>query len=137
MNLDKLDAAIEWIEAHPEQHDQAYYNAEQDCGTTMCLAGVIAMQAGWEPAWNLGHQEALHVFGTRSVKRAGRVGFTSDVAAEILGANEDQRSALFLEAVDLAGIKWLRDEYAESAPSGEAGERSDKTTAVDLPEVTG
>lgn len=130
MNLDKLDAAIAYIEAHPAQHDQGFYAAEQECGTTLCLAGVIAMQAGWRPAWDLGHSEASGVFATRSVKRGGEVGFARGVARAILGASEDEAAELFLEAVDLAGIKYLRNVYADDAALGEAG--SEATPKEDL-----
>lgn len=37
MNIVALNAALDWIEANPDQHNQG----EWRCGTGMCLAGVV------------------------------------------------------------------------------------------------
>lgn len=51
MNTEVADNAMSWILQHPERHDQFDYAVDYDdgCGTTFCFAGVICVQAGWQP----------------------------------------------------------------------------------------
>lgn len=118
MNLEKLDEAIAWIEAHPEDHSQSSYFARGSCGTTACLAGTVAVLAGWRPDWTRpdwsddpGAWET-----TGRVRRAGAVSTAWDVAAEVLDIDPRQATDLFIHAGDLEDIKRIRDECA-------AGER--------------
>lgn len=124
MNLDKLDAAIEWIEAHPEQHDQGDPFARRECGTTACLAGILCLLDGWEPAWEDDEEEDAYFAVKNGEKRNAM-----RLARELLGATRYQADSLFLESWSLDEIKARRDEYATS---GEAGERSDHPNPSDL-----
>jgi hypothetical protein len=110
-NPEALIAAMKFIENEPHRWDQAGYAMgtrlgptlklrHQDdgvfwdrqidveaCGSTMCLAGTVAYQAGYLTdglhSWLPGEEEDVRD--------------THDVAAEILGASERQADALFLD----------------------------------------
>lgn len=122
MNLDKLDAAIAWIEAHPEQHDQGDPFAKRECGTTACLAGVLCLIDGWEPDWRPGEDDAYFV------QKDGEKRNAMALAQQLLGADRVQADALFLEAWDLDEIRATRNEFASQL--GGAG--SEATTKEDL-----
>lgn len=107
MDLAKLDAAIAYIEAHPTEHDQSSYFARWDCRTTACIAGTVAVLAGWSPVW---HDDAAE-FADR-VARAGETGWVFDVARDELGLTDKQAGALFCDAWDIDGIKRFRDDIA-------------------------
>jgi hypothetical protein len=47
LNVSPVDDAIATILANPETHDQEFWGRRTICGTTMCLAGHIVVQAGW------------------------------------------------------------------------------------------
>lgn len=108
MNLDKLDVAIAWIEANPQLHDQADPFAKRECGTTMCLAGVLCFLDGWEPDWDVGFNGEL----SYGVRKDGADRNATECAREILGADAQQKNDLFFVADNLAEIQALRDEYA-------------------------
>lgn len=40
VNLERLNAVMDYIEAHPEEHDQDSLGIKTKCGTTMCFAGL-------------------------------------------------------------------------------------------------
>lgn len=125
MNLDKLDAAIAWIEAHPDQHDQGDPFAKRECGTTACLAGILCLLDGWKPAWEDDDDDAYFALKNGEKRNAMRL------AQELLGATRHQADSLFLASWSLEDIERRRDEFAVTT-SGEAGERSDTPKASDL-----
>jgi hypothetical protein len=49
----RLRKALEFCKDNPEEHDQRYWAAQTPygCGTTMCLAGTVLHQAGYEFVW--------------------------------------------------------------------------------------
>lgn len=109
VNLDKLDEALAYIEAHPGEHDQhAWFTrrARGWCGTTRCVAGTVAWLGGWEPVWDGASAEDVRGPG-------GQVRYVGAVAQEILGASDDQVSALFYVADDLDELRDFRDQIAE------------------------
>lgn len=110
VNLDKLDEALAYIEAHPDEHDQNSWFARRAggwCGTTRCLGGTLAWLGGWKPAWE-GRDRADMVRGP-----GGQVRYIRDVAQEILGASDDEAADLFLHADDLDELKDVRDMIAK------------------------
>jgi len=108
INLERLDEAIAYIEAHPEQHDQRHWFRRSDCGTTACLAGTVAMLGGWRPDFGLfgGNGRTLHVHKDGTRKHVG------DVADELLGLSREQSDALFVNATNLDDIRLFRDAIA-------------------------
>jgi hypothetical protein len=105
MNIDRLDEAIAYIEAHPERHNQRSWFRRRPCGTTACLAGTVAMLAGWTPIWR-DHAASF-------VMKDDKAGYVAHVACELLdvGSDSDERFYLFMDADDLDDIKTFRDEY--------------------------
>jgi hypothetical protein len=106
MNLAKLDEAIAYIEAHPEEHYQSSWFTRGACGTTACLAGTVAVLDGWKPDWIGNRAEYV----TKGEARR----YVATVACELLGldAASDEREYLFLGADTLDDIKQFRREYA-------------------------
>lgn len=62
VNVPLLRKALEHIDAHPEEHDQGVWARRTPCGTAYCLAGHVAVLAGyeidWSPAADCGYFEA-------------------------------------------------------------------------------
>lgn len=133
IKIDVLDAAIAEIEAHPERHDQRYWFYREDggCGTAACLAGTIALQAGWSPtAWEerySGNDELS--FATARAIKDGEVRDVDDVAMDLLGCerspeypdgaitdDEWDTEALFASVNTLEEIKRMRNDIAAKQP---------------------
>jgi hypothetical protein len=111
VNLEKLDAAIAHIEAHPEEHDQNWWFRKRDCGTTACLAGTLALLDGWEPVWPK-RWTGWDYTSAEYVKKGGRRRRVPLVAREIIEATEWEAESLFGIAADLDDIKRYRDKIA-------------------------
>lgn len=107
-NIERLDAAIAWAEAHPEQHDQGAWARRTSCGTTLCLAGIILTHAGYKPAF-------VHQFESAGMffSPDGAMVSPSTEAQRLLRIDSESASMLFLAAGDLANIKRYRDQIAE------------------------
>lgn len=111
--LVRLDAALAWIDAHPEQHDQSVWMARSSCGTTYCLAGAVVMLAGAEPLWDLDA-------GTESYRVKmpdGAVHSVEVLAAELLGIQLRHAGLLFHDCDDRESLGEVRDQFAASLPS--------------------
>lgn len=121
MNIDKLDAAIAYIEAHPEEHRQGYWFSRKDsgCATAACLAGTIAILDGWTPAqWETSDD------GFQDTATAERAGYLQDVVAVAMdvlcaersdwadGGTHDEcwTERLFAATNSLDDIKAIRDQ---------------------------
>lgn len=105
INLERLDAAIAYIEAHPEEHKQEIWFQRGGCGTAACLAGVVALLDGWTPVWTGGE--------ARDVEKDGDRRYVGNVATDLLrlGDESDERDYLFFRAADIGDIKRFREEY--------------------------
>ena len=108
MDISVAENAIGWIEANPEKHNQAMWATQTDCGTTMCLAGVIVSQAG-----------AQIKFATRTetatcVTKDGEERSIPDYAAELLGVDfyGTIQTRLFYANNTLAEIKSIVKDVA-------------------------
>lgn len=109
--LARLDAALAWIDEHPQQHDQdMWFVRNRECGTTMCLAGIVAHLAGAEPIWNSPERDAT---GTVLTPGGVTIG-VSIFAAALLETDADATSQLFYEADDRVDLGEVRDRLAES-----------------------
>lgn len=116
-----FNQAIDWIEAHPEQYDQRYWVHRTDCGTSYCLAGVIAMQANWQPVFQDGtdaivaRQGWVRSSATTCTSWALKRRFPwdsvsrpiSSVACELLKIDKFQAATLFNDTNTLDDIKRL------------------------------
>jgi hypothetical protein len=114
IRLQPLDNAITYAAEHPgEFYMQAWFK-RTDCGTTACLAGTIALQAGWEPTgWLQAHPSES--FRAAQVIKGGEVDRVSGVAADILGLDELRDYRLLddlFHAPNLAAVIRIRNRVA-------------------------
>lgn len=124
MNLDKLDQAIAYIEAHPEEWQQEFWAEKTACGTALCLAGTLAALDGWKPTrWWAVKADSGEIQRTYSAIKNRKVRDIEDVAHDILGLerspaaepfSDDERMAhrLFRSSNTLGDIKRYRDRIA-------------------------
>lgn len=51
-NIEKLEAVLNQIKAHPESHNQEVWAEKTECGTAYCMAGWAVALAGYEFDWH-------------------------------------------------------------------------------------
>lgn len=121
--LARLDAALAYIEAHPEEHDQdSWIRRAPDCGTTACIAGTLAQLAGGVPVWDPDYDDDEHADTVRLPDGVERV--ISRFATELLGVEIEGEIAddLFYGADNLAELRDVRNRIAKAlAGSQETG----------------
>jgi hypothetical protein len=111
VDLERLDAAIAYIEAHPLEWNQHWWFTRTACGTACCLAGTVAMLDGWTPAnWTRGF--AADTQEAWEVEKNGAPRYVREVAAELLGVSRLAAYVLFAGDNDLDRIKKIRAELA-------------------------
>lgn len=106
-NISRLRAALDFAEAHPEQHRQQAWRAETKCGTTMCLAGHGASLFGAEHGMT-GWGDPIPVQGEvlfGSVIAHGEEIDIEEFAATIYELDRTQAYALFF---NMGGVDDLR-----------------------------
>jgi hypothetical protein len=109
INFERLDAAITYAAEHPAEFDMDSWFAHTDCGTTACLAGTVALQAGWKPVF---YGDG---FTTTSIVKLGeRTSFASAVSNEILGLDDVEHGHIY-GADDLADVIRIRNAWAVEA----------------------
>lgn len=86
---------LEHIEAHPEEHNQAYFAGRNECGTTACIAGHTLLVSG---QYHLGAFDGEEFEFIQSA--TGEYVIASDTAQEMLGLTQDQRETLFFSLQD-------------------------------------
>jgi hypothetical protein len=104
-NIEQLDLALKWIEANPTLHDQFMWATRTECGTTMCLAMVVAVQNGWRPSFG-GSYSATTAW---VVDEFGNRRCVDLVARELLDLSPGQAHSLFYSFGDLTALKSLRN----------------------------
>lgn len=110
-DLSKLDEVMDYIEAHPEEHDQRVWLARTACGTRGCLAGhaillnVPASRLRWKWALRQGGPNSMWGVITED-------GVCTDpyiAAMEILGLSASEAGVLFHETASLEDLKmWVK-----------------------------
>lgn len=113
VDFERLDAAITYAVEHPEQIDMGAWFERSSCGTTACLAGTVALQAGWSPIF-------VDVIGDVDVTdgdvvKDGERRYVKHVAAEILGLDPSQTDDLFIHAGDVKFVIEYRNKFAAAA----------------------
>jgi len=73
-----------------------YNDTMSECGTTACLAGWAAIEAGWKPAAN--------VSSVVYAEKDGRMELWPQVGAGVLGLDEREADALFYEPESLGEV---------------------------------
>lgn len=117
INFERLDTELAWLDANEDRLNMGlWYRIPQsfwginlepggdwECGTTACLAGWVAIRAGWVPASTEG--------GGMLVEPATGIHASAfEVAADLLGLDEDQAEALFHVAKGLADLHVMADD---------------------------
>lgn len=90
----RLQDVLEWVEAHPERHNQRVWAKRTECGTAACLAGWTVMFAGIEINWE---PDGCWEAGTHFIYDTVDGVFISDAAAHLLGLDEHVAKRLFDE----------------------------------------
>lgn len=110
INFERLDAAITYAVEHPEEFDMGDWFKRTDCGTTACLAGTVAIQAGWSPA------EFCADDGTAFAQRNGIRKAVPAVARGLLGlVGPDRLGDYIFFLRDLAEVIDVRNRWARDA----------------------
>lgn len=91
-NTPLLRKAIEAIEAEPATWNQSYWAQKTDCGTVFCLAGHIAVAAGYPPVFGRGDTEACDI-----ADETGNLRYIPMAAAELVGFSEGEKDRLFYD----------------------------------------
>lgn len=123
IKFEPLDDAITYAAEHPAEFYMQAWFKQTECGTTACLAGTIALQAGWAPTgWTTtranGEPPKAGESRASRVLKDSRIDTVSSVAAEVLGLNEVFDSRLLDElfhAENLARVIRIRNRLAADA----------------------
>jgi len=95
-NVELLQQTMQFIDDHPEQHDQSSFGYQTECGTFACFAGWACMLSG-EVTWLM--QPGFKGLRTREgrLKRVlTREGLPASAAAqELLGLDDHEAGILF------------------------------------------
>lgn len=118
INFARLDAAITNAAEHPDEFNMGTWFSKTDCGTTACLAGTAAVQAGWLPVWapgDCGMSDAVEVCNPDTGEKHG----VQEVGAELLGLHLEEGSvedeSYIFYALNLAHVIDIRNEWARDA----------------------
>jgi len=91
-NVEKLEAVLDYIRTHPEEHDQSVWADRGSCGTTLCFAGTAVVLSGYEILWDETTNDAY------LCQRGPETGHIAEVAADELELSDVQANDLFLSA---------------------------------------
>lgn len=135
IDFEVLDAAISYATAHPDELDMNFWFRRDSCGTTACLAGTIAVQAGYRPVWpgceTVWHDGTTFYIATHVQLPDGPKDAVWNVAGWLLGLDPDVDGVLLDELFTVAGIDdviQIRNRLARRA--GVAQRTWDLLTAV-------
>lgn len=119
IKFEPLDDAITYAAEHPDEFYMQAWFKQTDCGTTACLAGTIALQAGWAPTgWRAERATAEPSNGelrAAQVIKDGKTDRVSGVAADLLGLDEIRDHRLLddlFHAVNLTAVIRIRNRLA-------------------------
>lgn len=99
INWRLLQAELEFVTAHPEQHDQTTWARRTDCGTACCLAGWTVIHAGFDLAWVRSSDEGVVALWLATHDITIR-----EQAIILLGLSDDDAHRLFNQDNTLADL---------------------------------
>ena len=95
-NTERLQAVLEHIRQHPEQHDQATWGFRDACQTSTCFAGhAILMYAPERARWEGG------ILGVTGLERL------DTLAGQILDLTDQQCRSLFFDAITVDELELM------------------------------
>lgn len=108
MNFDLASAALDYIEAHPAEHDQSWWGEKTECGTTMCFAGHVVTQAGATLRFYGDNQSTNVCVDADGIER-----FIETYAQELLGIDFLEAEHLFFACDDLNELRFSVNAFDE------------------------
>lgn len=113
IDISRLDRALAYIEAHPDEHNQRVWLKAASCGTTACLAGHVVMQEhpDGHPS-GVYYHEGGHAYDFWLVPGGMQLPVAQE-AARLLGLDEEQADSLFCGSNTLDDLKRMRDMLAD------------------------
>lgn len=130
-NVAKLEAVLDYIRAHPEEHDQYMWAQKYEdfdlpggCGTTLCFAGTAVVLNGHQIVWNddcriaelctVPPDFASVLYDSRPGPGQG---FIDEVAQRILDLDDDQARRLFINSETFDDVeRVVKDIINEQTP---------------------
>lgn len=93
MNVEVVDGALEEISRTRHLHSQKKFASRTDCGTTMCLAGWIAVRGGYLLDLRSGETSTAACVGVDGARRR-----IFDVASAVAGLHSTDAYELFISS---------------------------------------
>lgn len=110
-NVEKLEAVLDYIRTHPDEHDQSTWAGKGPCGTTLCFAGTAVVLAGYEILWGALAPDS-HL-----CQRGSDVRSISSVAATDLELSPRRAIELFLNSPAFGDVeRKVKDICNEQSP---------------------
>lgn len=111
IDVPRLRKELEYVTAHRAQWKQGAWIQRTACGTVGCLAGNIVLNAGYRPVF----ATSKHI-STKSVVAATAASYAveqrvADVAADVLGLDNEQAAKLFFPENSLLELWTLASEF--------------------------
>ena len=114
-NVEKLEAVLDYIRQHPEEHDQGTWAETNACGTTLCFAGTAVVLAGYRVAWKEWDTEAYLCLPPGD--EADEFERIDEVAKRILDLDDYQAKRLLLNSETFDDVeRVVKDIINEQAP---------------------
>lgn len=109
-NIERLDAVLAYIKAHPDEHDQDVWRKKTECGTTMCFAGHAVAMFTPDAEWV---HIPLQPNDFDKVTINGQMKTVAQVAADLLGLSDDDADTLFYGAATIGDVEFILDDIKE------------------------
>lgn len=120
IDVDLLRDRLEYVTAHPEEHDQGWWGVKRGCGTAYCIAGHVVIARGYELEW--GEMSDIGPDGEYYAEIVrGTYHSISYIAQRELGLNAAQAVALFAGINSLWKLWHLAEEFTNGAITMPAG----------------
>ncbi len=113
INVDLMRKTFEYIEAHPEEHDQGTWAShDPDCGTTRCFAGTaLHLSPEYKLNWTIDPDDGWQEFmGATHIDKSEVWLRPSCAGRDALGLSEDQAGDMFY-ANNLEDLYVLAEQY--------------------------
>lgn len=103
INTELMQETLDYIAAHPDEHDQGDWGEKTDCGTTRCMAGTaIHVTLGCKMLFSESDDGWGVAYSAQDAQ--GRHRYISELAQELLGVDDEQAEDLFYEACTLEDL---------------------------------
>jgi hypothetical protein len=110
VDIVKLDAALAYIDEHPDRWRQGTWGTRTRCGTALCLAGTVGVIDGALITWHPDDVvEGYATLGLIDGKEPWQY------AEDALGLTEQQGNVLFAGGNSRADLQDMRDALAADA----------------------